>query len=248
MANFLPLKSYIIFCITRLAKQHGLSDPFLDAGCGIGDVSRYLASCGWQGVAVDSSPIAFEQAAENLKDFNAVRIEKKSLLDVSGAFRTVFLLDALEHFEDDTSVLKKIASLLVAGGHAVITVPSNPREWRWDDEMYGHYRRYTPDDIKTKLQDAGLEPLELWDFTFPVFWLLRRLYTALLSPQVSHDKSKSELTAASSAVSAWHIPFVSDFIAHGAFIWTAITKLQFALFRNCLRCGHEMIVLARKKI
>jgi SAM-dependent methyltransferase len=246
MANFLPLKNYIIYCIDRLVAKYKMSSPFLDAGCGIGDVSRHLAASGWRGKAIDSSPIAYENARKNLVAFNTMEVEKKSLLDATGAFSTILLLDALEHFENDIEVLRKIASLLIKGGYAVITVPSNPREWRWDDELYGHYHRYSPKDIKRKLIEAGLEPVELWDFTFPVFWILRKLYVVLLSSRLDQGKSKSKRTEESSAVSAWHIPFLSDFISHGSFLWGTILKLQFMLFRKYLEWGHEMIILAKK--
>jgi len=52
------------------------------------------------------------------------------------------LFDVLEHIKNDQQVLRKLSSLLVKGGFLVMAVPSNPDEWSWDDDFYGHFRRY----------------------------------------------------------------------------------------------------------
>ncbi|MFH1413857.1 MAG: class I SAM-dependent methyltransferase [Candidatus Omnitrophota bacterium] len=247
MANFPPLKNYLIYCLDKLIDDYQLSYPFLDVGCGAGDVSSHLALKGWQGEAIDLSDQAIEDAKSNLALFNNIKVVKSSLFEVNGKFKTVFLLDVLEHINDDRAALTKIASLLAINGFLVISLPSNPREWRWDDDFYGHYRRYSLEGIKEKLILAGLKPLIFWDFTYPVFCFIRRLYTKLKSFEnktIEQDKLKRSI--ASSAVNAWDIPLCSKFLSRESFFWSFIYRLQFKFFRDKVKNGHEMLVLAQK--
>lgn len=246
MANFQPLKRYIFYCVDRLIEQYGLRQPFLDAGCGIGDLSRHVASRGWCGKAIDFSDIALERARQNLESLSQIRVEKKSLFEEAETFQTIFLLDVLEHIENDETALQKIASLLCPNGHAVITVPTNPGEWRWDDDFYGNYRRYTVDEMAQKLTGARLEPIVFWDFTFPIFWIARRLYTRIKYPRNLINKDKLIRTAESSSVDAWSIPLLSDLLQRVSLPWGFLYKIQFAYFKDKLERGHEMIVLGRK--
>lgn len=55
MANFKPLKKYMIYLINELVEKHALSGPFLDIGCGKGDISMYFIKKGWKGKAIDLS-------------------------------------------------------------------------------------------------------------------------------------------------------------------------------------------------
>ena len=170
MANFIPLKNYMFYCLDQFIAEYDLTSPFLDVGCGIGDLSAYVALKGWHGRAIDFSEVAIKRAKLNLKLFPQVEVSGASLFNENNKFKTVFLWDVIEHMEDDEAALKKISSILFPGGYLLIAVPSNPREWRWDDDFYGHYRRYTEKEIGEKIIGAGLEPVVFWDFTYPIFW------------------------------------------------------------------------------
>jgi SAM-dependent methyltransferase len=248
MANFPPLKNYILYCLNHLIDQYELTWPFLDVGCGTADVSRHLALKGWQGKAIDFSDIAIEKARENLAAFrSSIELEKKSLFRETGTFKTIFFMDVLEHIEDDIAALNKLYSLLAMDGHLVISTISNPKEWRWDDDLYGHYRRYTIEEIKRKLIDARLEPLVCWDFTYPVFWIMRRVYTSLKSFPGNIEPNKHVRSMASSAYNAWDMPPCSIFLSRKFILWDLVYKIQFKYFKNKLSNGHEMIILAKKR-
>jgi len=246
MANFLPMKNYILYCLNRLINQYNLDGPFLDIGCGNGDISRFAATKKWQGKAIDISQEAVCHAQKELADFKGVSVELKSFFEEKTFYQTIFLIDVLEHLEDDCAALEKIYSLLNQEGHVIFSIPSNPCEWRWDDNFYGHYRRYTRADVREKLSAAGLEPLVFWDFTYPVFWIMRRLYTRLKSAPHEPSTGKTELTKMSSLRNSWNIPVLSSLLSRDFFIWKAVYAMQFAFFKKKVEKGHGMIVLAKK--
>jgi SAM-dependent methyltransferase len=245
MANFLPLKHHMFYCLDRFVEQYGLHGPFLEVGCGRGDVSAYLAAKGWQGTAIDFSAAAVAQASVNLAPFPQVTVRQQALADVAGAYDCIIMWDVLEHMEDDRGALRMVERLLRPGGRLLLAVPSNPREWRWDDDFYGHFRRYTVADMTDRLTQADLQVVAFWDFTFPWFWLMRRVYTRLKSaPLAAVDKEAS--TKASATVNAWDVPLVSRLLDRTAVLWHPLHRLQFRLFRNATERGHEFFVLARK--
>jgi SAM-dependent methyltransferase len=247
MGTFLPLKHYMFYCLDRLVKQCNLEPPFLDIGCGIGDLCNYLGKKGWSGKGIDFSSLVIAEARQATSQFPLITIEEKSLAhETDGSYRTIFLWDVIEHIQDDRLALKQAASLLIPGGAIVIAVPSNPREWRWDDEMVGHYRRYTTEGLAALLRDVGLQPIEFVDFTFPVFWAMRRGYTWLKSPNSAYMKEGfDERTKRSAKIHVWHIPLLANILNHSTFIFRIIYPVQFA-FRHALNRGHQFIVVARK--
>ena len=242
----------MFYCLDRFIEQCGLTGPFLDIGCGIGDISAYVGTKGWQGKAIDMSDIAIARTTQNLKNYPQIQVEKKLLVDETGSFKTIFLWDVIEHIKEDQLALQKIYTLLAPGGYLLIAVPSNPREWRWDDDFYGHYRRYTEEDMGQKLVRAGLTPVVFWDFTYPVFWILRRMYTIIKKAPPANvgmtDGEKDEKTGVSATVNAWDIPIIGRIVSSGQFIWRGIYWLQFSFFKNKVEKGHEMFILARRPL
>ncbi len=245
MANFVPLKQYMLYCLDRFVADYGLRGPFLEVGCGTGEVSAHLARKGWQGRAIDFSAAALERARVRLAAFPEVIVAQCALEDVEGRYACVILWDVLEHIEDDRAALAAVERLLEPGGQLLLAVPSNPREWRWDDDFYGHFRRYTVPELDAKLAAAGLVSQAFWDFTFPWFWVMRRAYTRL-KRAVAPAPDRASATKASATVNAWDVPLLSRWLERSAILWWPLHRIQFALFRHATRRGHELFALARK--
>lgn len=246
MATFPPFKAWIVEQLDELIEQHGLAGPFLDGGCGTGDVAAHLAARGWTGVALDSSEQAVTDARARLRGHPGVRVVHGALEELrEGPFATVVLLDVLEHIAGDEATLHALAAQQPAGGMLVLTVPTHPeREWRWDDDVYGHLRRYSPGALAAVLHRTGYELVEVRDVTFPFFWVLRRGYTALKAPPPMVG-SPEERSGRSSTAKAWDLGRLSDLLANRA-AWRPLLALQ-RRFRHRIDAGHEVIALARRR-
>lgn len=204
MPNFPPLRRYVLSVVDRWIDQYGLVPPFLDVGCGTGAVASHLAAKGWHGLALDSSSQAVEQARAALAGYPEVRVSTEGVDQLApGQFQTVLIMDVLEHVRDDEGLLQTLARCLAPGGAMILLTPVNPREWRQDDVLYGHFRRYEWNDLERKLAVAGLAVQERWNVTVPFMWALRRVYLKLL-PRRAPGAAQDTLTAASSFYNPWN--------------------------------------------
>lgn len=245
MANFKPLNNYSLFILDKFIEKYKIRSPFLDVACGNGYLSKHLAKKGWVGVAIDYSTKSIVIAQEHLKEFKKVKVKKKSFSETSGKFNTVLMFDILEHIDDDISALRKAHSLLLDNGHLIIACPSNPQEWRWDDNFYGHFRRYTQNELKEKLIKAGFKPMVFCDYTFPFFWALRRIYTKIISNK-KRVFGREKQTEQSSFSYAWSIPIVSSLLDKTSFLWQPIFIIQYVFFKKFISKGNAVIILAKK--
>ncbi|MBK7333600.1 MAG: class I SAM-dependent methyltransferase [Betaproteobacteria bacterium] len=107
MANFAPLKRHMFDCLDRFVEEQRLEPPFLDVGCGAGDVAEHLARRGWRGTAIDASPAAIGRARERLAPYPGVDVRLVRLEDLEGAWPTVLMWDVLEHLDDDRAALAR---------------------------------------------------------------------------------------------------------------------------------------------
>lgn len=246
MANFSPLNNYMLYVFDKLILKYGLKPPFLDAGCGSGYASKYLALKGWKGKAIDLSAEAIKLSQKELSSFQNVKVTQEGILSQKENFNTIILFDVIEHIEDDEKMLRKTNQLLNSRGNLILALTSNPKEWRWDDEFYGHFRRYTEDDIRKKLIKAGFEPKEFIESTFPIFWFIRRLYTSLVKPPEMDFRDKGKRTNASATSTAWKISGLFNILIKLSFLWELVFFIQYIFFKRFTSYGFGMLVVAQK--
>lgn len=251
MANFEPLKQYMFLLLDELIRKYNMTAPFLDAGCGRGDVSAFLAQKGWRGSAVDFSDETLDVIVSEMSKYPEVSVRQTDLkyFKSSEKFNTVIVWDVLEHAPDDDAILKSLGGAIVEGGHLCLSVPYNRREWRWDDNFYGHLRRYEIAELSAKIEKSGLKVVEMWDCTFPVFWILRRIYAATHADPAWKESAKDDedlrrLTSTSALRNAWGtVGWNGDF--PGDILWKPVYWFS-RLFRKIMS-GHEVMILARKE-
>jgi SAM-dependent methyltransferase len=148
-------------------------DNALDIGCGSGNITRHVADFAAHVHAIDVSPSAVEVARANVASYSNITLEAtdifgpKAKRQHQGKYDLVVLSEVLEHLDEDERALETIATLLVPGGHLLLTVPADPRQWSVEDELAGHKRRYTREELTGKLNSAGFQVEQLVNWGFP---------------------------------------------------------------------------------
>ena len=143
--------------LTRLVASHVVkSGTALDIGCGSGFLLDELSRRGVNAIGIEpnrdlirlskkrnAALAIFEGRAE---DIGSILKEK---------VRTAILIDVLEHIEDDEGFLKTLAPHIESGGEVVIVVPAYSFLYGIRDRKYGHYRRYSKQMLRQRLQESG---------------------------------------------------------------------------------------------
>lgn len=177
---FVVKKAIILDTISRI-RAPGAPVSNLDIGCGAGlmldALSKRGTTCG-----MDMSDEAIRFSQEIFKG----TIKKGSLPDDvpydAESFTLITALDVIEHVEEDVAALRRLKSLLVPDGVAVITVPAYMSLWSAHDVINEHKRRYTADELVSKLMDAGFDIERVSYFNtllFPVVYIVRKLNNML---------------------------------------------------------------------
>lgn len=146
---------------------------FFEIGCGTGFVLSGIQetfpqiSLSASDVSSAGLPFAGERVPQaELFQMDARHIPFKQEFDVIGAF------DVLEHIQEDETVLAQIHEALRPGGGLLLTVPQHPFLWSQDDEAACHVRRYTAQELKQKVEQAGFRVAKSTSFVSLLFPLM----------------------------------------------------------------------------
>ena len=71
-------------------------------------------------------------------------------------FDTVVCLNVIEHIQDDVGALRNVRGVLAEGGRAIVLVPNGPGLYGTLDQVLGHCRRYTREQLIAAGVRAGL--------------------------------------------------------------------------------------------
>ncbi len=246
MPCFKPNKDYLWNTTKRLIELNGIKGPFLEIGCGDGEFTELFGGLLHRGTAIDMSPHAVRTTSERINGSSTVEVLHTELQDYSPVeqYALVIAYDVLEHIPDDTSAIKKIANLLKPGGHLLFSSPVKMSEWRWDDDYYGHIRRYEQSEIDGLLNTAEFRIIEQWDVTFPVLWMMRRLYTRFIKPR-SGSQSMKERTMDSAFETAAGSGLTTRIIENLP-IWPVLMATQ-SLFK-AKNYGCNTLILAARQL
>lgn len=142
-------------------------EPFLgkrivEIGAGIGNNIEFL--CGKpdrQVLVTDARPDYVEYLREkfggkpnlSVLEYDATQPPPAELLQFEAD--TIVCTNVLEHIEDDQQALHNLFQVLQQGGRLVLLVPAHQQLFCKMDENLGHWRRYSLDELTTKVRDAG---------------------------------------------------------------------------------------------
>ncbi|MDA8441855.1 MAG: class I SAM-dependent methyltransferase [Peptococcaceae bacterium] len=168
-------------CIAEMITHFSPDATIFDVGGGNGYVSLGLANAGFDVVLIEPSiKGALNAKKRGLKKIICSTLEN-SIQSVK-QIPSIGLFDVLEHIEDDNKFLRDIKSFLTDDGMLYISVPAYNALWSLEDIDAGHFRRYTLENLISKLTKAGFN-VEYATYIFailpvPIF-LFRKIPSSL---------------------------------------------------------------------
>jgi 2-polyprenyl-3-methyl-5-hydroxy-6-metoxy-1,4-benzoquinol methylase len=98
--------------------------------------------------------------------------------DMCQKYEAVFLMDVIEHISQEVSFLKSCLYHIKPGGIVVLNVPAFNALFSRYDTRNGHFRRYDKSMVNKLFTEAGVEPLAMsyWGFPMIPVILLRKYY------------------------------------------------------------------------
>lgn len=170
----------------------------VDVGCGSGRVAISLARAGFDVTGVDNEKkvidmarrIAAEMGAR--ADFRVVDFESPAVVLAPGSYDLAVCCEVLEHVREPARVVGHIHGLLKSGGRLILTVPKDPRQYTFLDEIGGHLRRFTREEAEALLD--GFRVRDYFTVGWPCVRSLVWLYTRM---RRRRDHRPSEMWAGS---------------------------------------------------
>jgi SAM-dependent methyltransferase len=135
-------------------------EPFVDLGCGTGSLVSALEDGGRRAVGIDRRPEGLAALVRVRPSARVVRGDVERIPLRSRSVAAAFLLDVLEHVEDDEA-LCETRRVLADDGWLVATVPALPWLWSHRDAAAGHRRRYTARSLRDVLERGRFRVVDL---------------------------------------------------------------------------------------
>jgi SAM-dependent methyltransferase len=142
----------------------------LEIGAGMGNLTRQLVSGRQVYVATDIDPEHMARLRVrmhhrlNLQVHHCDAASTTDFAPFAGQMDTVICLNVLEHIREHWITLANIHSVLMPGGRAIILVPQDQRIYGAMDAALGHVLRYSKEELRTRLEQAGLTVERIMDF------------------------------------------------------------------------------------
>jgi SAM-dependent methyltransferase len=166
----------------------GSGSKVLEIGCGVGGNVGLLSQSG-QYRGIDMHKPAIDYCSEKYPqfEFQCTRVEDIPQEFSSNKFDSIYLLDVLEHIDDQVAILKSTQNYLTQSGKILLTVPAFKFLWSPHDDFVHHVRRYTKAGLKKVLEDSGYKVERISYFNsilFPLA-LIQRLGMRMLNKKLN---------------------------------------------------------------
>lgn len=152
---------------------------FIEIGPGSGEITQLLLDNGWTGYSYDLEV----KTIMKLKNRFTKEIVEHRFEPINADYLVspypkkvdlVISCMVMEHLDDNTQLdfMRKSSGCLNKDGLMIGLVPASPAHWGIEDDIAGHYRRYTRSDIRKLADVSSWKLLHIVGLTFPVSNLL----------------------------------------------------------------------------
>jgi SAM-dependent methyltransferase len=135
-----------------------LKGEILEIGSGIGNISDFLVNDGYPITLSDYNQqycdfLSVKYAGrENVKNILSIDLQTADFnsryYHLKEKFDTIYLLNVIEHLQDDQKAIEYCKFLLKPKGHLVLLAPAYQFLYCRLDRELGHFRRYTLRELK----------------------------------------------------------------------------------------------------
>ncbi|MDB4793612.1 class I SAM-dependent methyltransferase [Methylacidiphilales bacterium] len=228
---------------------------FIEIGPGSGETTNLLLKLGWTGYAFDLEAKTIQALGERFHDAEIAR----RLVPIHANFLTspppekvdlVISCMVMEHMEDEQELafMHQAARCLNQNGLMIGLVPASPAHWGIEDDIAGHYRRYTREALKGLMQKSDWKLTHTAGLTFPVSnllfpisnYLVRRAEKYKLT--LSHLE-KTKLSGRRQVKFKTHFPSLAGILLNKP-VLTPLHWLQ----KKCSKSEHALVIYFEAKI
>lgn len=192
--NWYPTPTYLLRrkAILELVGKEP-NQKILEIGCGLGDLLNVLDRCGHNGIGIDTSKDAINYVNKELQliNFKAINSDIDSIND---KFDIVIASEVIEHCEDDFGLIVSMLNRIKPTGKLIITIPAHMADWDSNDDFCGHLRRYEKDELYKLLETVGFCDISIKSYGFPLFNLLKPIYSLAIKNKIDTTKKNNERT------------------------------------------------------
>ena len=168
-----------ILQLMYLRERLGNIEPgrFIEVGPGSGEVSGLLLELGWEGRSYDleirTTQRIRRRFSREIWEGRYKTSTEDFLFTSESSFNKVDLIIScmvIEHLSDDLAdkFMQRSSELLRDDGLMIGLVPSSPAHWGIEDDIAGHYRRYTRESVLSLTCNNGYELRHLAGLTYPI--------------------------------------------------------------------------------
>lgn len=223
---------------------------FVEVGPGAGEITALLLELGWRGTAFDLST----QTIESLQIRFSDAIRTGNLVVAEADFCTLVLepqsVDlvissmVIEHLDDpnEAQYFEKARACLTASGVAIHLVPAHMRYWGIEDDIAGHFRRYSYASTQDLAVRLGWQIEHMSGLTFP----LSNLLLPLSNRQVKqHEADKLALTYLDRTKDTGHrnVPYKTSFPPYYRYVMNAYMLFPFYVLQKMFAQTSRAMVL-----
>lgn len=169
-----------------LSKVDPKKGKILEIGCGSGTViKQFSQDMGIQVDGCDLNEYALKQVKgvkSNVFCYNIFDHHPDMMNKYSG----IFLLDVIEHIDDDVAFLNASVKHIKKGDWVVVNVPAYNHLFSKYDTEAGHQRRYTKSTLKSTFEKAGVEPVKIkyWGGMMYPLAVARKMFLSTQKEQI----------------------------------------------------------------
>jgi SAM-dependent methyltransferase len=212
----------------------------LELGCGLGGVGMSLARTAPY-TAAEPDGQCWAVAHERITPLGGQVIHGDHTAVAAGqTYDLVCAFEVLEHIDDDAGALAEWLPLVRPGGHLLLSVPADPQRFGPSDVLAGHYRRYTADQLRQRLVDAGAVDVSVRHYGWPLGYLLDSVRNRLSAGKVAAAAETAEArTSTSGRLFQPRSALMGGVIRTGVAPFAALQRLRPGV-------GPGLIALARR--